>query len=121
MSTMKQTAGISRASGVDRIRTPHKAYMKLSSLELEKARLLQEHATLAARIRTLEERVRAIETEQRTLHGILPAHGTTGPRSGGPGLSAQKTEAQPGLQTDPVRPAGMASMADDKDRLRFRY
>lgn len=116
MSTLKRTVSVARSIGTDRISTPHKAYMKLSSLELEKARLLQEHATLLSRLRKLEERVRAIESEQQALHGALPEPTKS---------SAVAESARTGAAATPsgeVHAPGLAAAASTPDsRFRFRY
>ena len=116
MSTLKRTVSVARSIGTDRISTPHKAYMKLSSLELEKARLLQEHATLLTRLRKLEERVRTIESEQQALHGALPE-----PTKSGVAAESARTGAAASPLGE-VQPPGLAAPASTPDsRFRFRY
>jgi len=116
-----------RAQGTDKPRSSHKAYMKLASLEMEKARQLQERVALTARIQTIEDRLRAIGVEQAALVESLPALHVTGhvteaasklpaPRVPMAGPQPERPQLAP---LPPLNPK--SEEAGDGRMLRFRY
>jgi len=49
---------------VDRVGVPYKAYMKISCLEMEKARREREKSSARSRIRNIDKRLEEIEAEK---------------------------------------------------------
>ena len=72
MKSNQRKSGAPTGVASDLARTPHKAFMKLAGLELEKARHLQERASVLLRLRNIEDRLRTIEFEQRTIQTMFP-------------------------------------------------
>jgi len=60
-----------RSGRVDRVGVPYMAYMKISCLEMEKARRETEKSSAQSRIRNLDKRLAEIEAEKdSTLKGL---------------------------------------------------
>jgi len=78
---------------VDEAALPHRAYMKLACLELEKARRKIERNSAVQRTRDIDARIRDIETEQAAVRQ------TMGGEANGPGRASPGSGAEPG----PVR------------------
>jgi len=55
------------AGTVDRTFLPHKAFMRISCLEMEKAHRIKEMESSRQRIEALKKRLKEIETETNTL------------------------------------------------------
>ena len=55
------------SGGVDQIAIPHKAYMKIACLEMEKARRGTEKESALFRVKTIDERMEEIEDEKAAL------------------------------------------------------
>jgi hypothetical protein len=71
---------------VDEASLPHRAYMKLACLEMEKERRKAERNSAVQRVRNIDARIRDIETEQaavrRTMAGEADGPGRASPGSG---------------------------------------
>ena len=72
---------------VDQISQPYRAFMRISALEMEKARRGMERKSAMERIDQIDARFREIEGEKRVLLGALGEHepevlGGTGERAG---------------------------------------
>jgi hypothetical protein len=122
MGSTQRKIGGTRPNNTEKGRTPHKSYMKLASLELERARHLQERMSLISRLQGIEDRLRAIETEQGQLVGGLPAGVTAAVESrpltaAAPGSTPGLPAEQPNLSTF----SGFKSEEAGSGRLRFRY
>jgi len=59
------------SGAADEIARPHRAYMRVACLELEKFRRRQERDSAAARVRNIDGRFREIEAEQETILNSL--------------------------------------------------
>ena len=75
---------------VDEAFVPHRAYMKLACLEMEKARLGTERNSAVRRVRSIDARIRDIETEQAAIRR------TMGSEADGPGGASPASGAEPG-------------------------
>lgn len=73
---------------------PHRAYLKLACLEMEKARRSTERNSAVQRARDIDARIRDIETEQAAVRQ------TMGGEASGPG------RASPGSGVEPGQPRG---------------
>ncbi len=60
-----------RAGQADGASLPHRAYMKLACLEMEKARRRIERSSALQRLHTIDERIRDIETEQAAIRQAM--------------------------------------------------
>lgn len=56
---------------VDKISFPYKAYMRISCLELEKARRINEREGAMERIRQIDERISGIDAEKTMIQKIM--------------------------------------------------
>jgi hypothetical protein len=77
----------------------HKAYLRISFLELERARRMQEIRTARARFDTIEGRFREIDAEISDILGSLngsspPARAVAAPRKSAVGLRPAKRNFQ---------------------------
>ena len=77
----------------------HKAYLRISFLELERARRMQEIRTARARFDTIEGRFREIDAEISGILGSLngsapPAHPVDAPRKSAVGMRPAKRSFQ---------------------------
>ena len=78
------------SGNIDMVAQPYRAYMKISCLEMEKARRGNERESAMRRVRNIDERFRQIEVEKAALLQILGKTecanaadaGGTKPRSG---------------------------------------
>lgn len=97
MSPNRRKSSAIQAPGPELAKTPHKAFMKLASLELEKTRHLQERASVLLRIHNIDERLRALNEEQRIIKAMFTI-----------GSVAPKAEAAPvaAVPSAPVGPDG---------------
>jgi len=68
MKSIRTIGGMADAAA-----TPHKAYMRLFVLELEKARRQQERDSAARRVQNIDTRFREIEAEKTELLAIAGA------------------------------------------------
>lgn len=126
MGPTQRKFGGTRANGTEKGRTPHKSYMKLASLELERARHLQERLSLISRLQCIEDRLRAIETEQGMLVGGLPPAVTAAadPRGMTAPVTAPVTAPAAGLAAEQPHLAPLSGYKSEENtggRLRFRY
>ena len=64
---------------VDRARVPYMAYMKITSLEMEKARRGKERDSASRRIADIDTRIQEIEAEKGSLLQALGERGKDGP------------------------------------------
>lgn len=55
----------------DIVNEPYRAYMRITALEMEKARKTKEKESALDRVRTIESRVKEIEAEKASLLAIL--------------------------------------------------
>ncbi len=66
------------AGRVDQASVPYKAYMKLSSLEMEKLRRGEEKASALHRVKNIDTRFREIEKEKAGLLEVLTCRNKSG-------------------------------------------
>jgi len=66
---------------VDLANQPYRAFMKITCLEMEKARREKERESALLRVRNIEERLREIEIEKAGLMKVL---GMSGGKAAGP-------------------------------------
>jgi hypothetical protein len=59
------------AGQADEASLPHRAYMKLACLEMEKARRRIERSSALQRLHTIDARIRDIETEQAAIRQAM--------------------------------------------------
>jgi hypothetical protein len=107
---------------------PHKIHMRLVTLEMERARKLQERSSLTKRVGSLDDRLRAIDQETRGLRAMLDAQLGAATRETGGDQTASHPEPTPRVRTRRVTPAsgelGPAASGDGAPRLsriRHRY
>ncbi|MDP8240864.1 MAG: hypothetical protein P9X24_17385 [Candidatus Hatepunaea meridiana] len=62
------------SGSVDRLFLPHKAYLKLATLEMEKERRNMEKKSATHRVNIIDERFREIVTEKESLVRMLDEH-----------------------------------------------
>jgi hypothetical protein len=60
------------AGQADEASLPHRAYMKLACLEMEKARRKTERNGAVQRLKTINARIQEIETEQAAVRRTMP-------------------------------------------------
>ncbi len=74
------------SGGVDQTVLPHKAYMKIACLEMEKSRRGKERESASFRVKTIDARVEEIEDEKAALLQAQAEQNkrspTDGPKSG---------------------------------------
>lgn len=89
----RQIRTLSQLSG-RKATEPHRIFMKISILEMEKSRRQQERQNAAQRLQKIDDKIEEIETEIAQLLTILnlPANQTT---SQAPTQQATKTESSP--------------------------
>lgn len=68
----------------DEASLPHRAYMKLACLEMEKARRRTERNSTTERIKSIDARIQEIEIEEAALRQALGGE-AAGPRCAAPG------------------------------------
>jgi len=68
------------AGTVDQTFRPHKAFLRIACLEMEKARRNLERASAMRRIEGIDQRFKDIEEEKRRLSRVLEEHGEKCPR-----------------------------------------
>jgi hypothetical protein len=83
---------MSRIRGVQDIRTvagrvnqtfkPYKAFLRISCMEMEKARMIKEKEGLLRRMKSIDTRIEAMETEKNTLLDSIGRPGENGRSSG---------------------------------------
>jgi len=61
---------------------PHDIYMRVTTLEIEKARRLKERESAARRVAEIDERLADIEAEKASLLTLLDEKDRPGPRGG---------------------------------------
>lgn len=66
------------AGRVDQAAVPYKAYMKLSTLEMEKLRRGEEKASALQRVKNIDTRFQEIEKEKVVLLEVLKGRGLDG-------------------------------------------
>ena len=81
---------------------PHKAYMKIAALEMERSRRAQERDSAKLRVKIIEERFREIEAEKAALLQSL-------------------TKANSGDQTGAARPVSGSTPRQSAASFRLRY
>jgi hypothetical protein len=70
----------SSSGKVDHLSHPHMAYLRISVLEMEKARRNKEKESALCRVRAIDERLREIETEKALIQQILSVKEGASPR-----------------------------------------
>ncbi|MCF8036104.1 MAG: hypothetical protein K9K62_04450 [Desulfobacteraceae bacterium] len=71
---MKGLQSIRTLSGkADLISEPYRAYMRITALEMEKARKEKERQSAMARVESIDARFREIESEKANLFALLEA------------------------------------------------
>lgn len=81
---------------VDQTFIPHKAYMKLASLEMEKARRGKERGSATHRIEVIDQRLEEVEAEKDVLLRALDERGGCNPTDGAPNA---KPKSEPRRKT----------------------
>ncbi len=56
---------------IDHLSHPHMAYMRISCLEMEKARKIKEKDSALRRIAIIDDRIREIEEEKRDIQRVM--------------------------------------------------
>ncbi|MEH0021879.1 MAG: hypothetical protein V6Z89_19650 [Desulfobacter sp.] len=121
---------------------PHKAYLKIGSIEMEKARRMKEKDALMARLGVIETRCRELDEEKRRLlkvsgekpSGKIKPPGPPATRPPAPRAAAapaEKSSPAPATEAvaDPRPPARIEAPVQKRDRafsrspggLRFKY
>ena len=103
------------AGRVDAVGLPYLAFMKISCLEMERARREKEKDSALARIRNIDARIRDIENEQKAILANLGINDQDPPRLLGKGRSVC---AVPRDQMENVSGKGVVR---NKDGLKIRY
>jgi len=99
---MRGVQDIKTLSGrADEGTTPHKAYMKLSILEMEKFRRGKEKQSALDRVDHIDQRFRDIEAERQEIMTALEAKGIRHRRL--PGLEEPPTKVAPRTTTGPFK------------------
>jgi len=70
---------------VDEAHQPYKAFMKIASLEMEKARRGKERESAMHRVKTIDERFKEIEAEKAAMLQALEERKNNGPSDETPG------------------------------------
>jgi len=96
--TIKNVRDIRTHSGtVGQTLKPHEVHMRLSVLEMEKARRGKERESAILRVRSIDERFREIEKERSDLLMTLTGQTRGLPHSGREIVKEQGTDACPGM------------------------
>lgn len=77
---------------------PYRAFMKITCLEMEKARREKERESALLRVKNIDERLREIEIEKAGLMKVLGIAGEGGTRGPGPGPRAVASGSREGFR-----------------------
>ena len=91
------------AGKVDHLSHPHMAYMRISCLEMEKARKKKEKESALRRVASIDDRLREIETEKKEIEKVL-----------------ERKEAAEKAMRARVSPDGAGS-GEERDYFKIRY
>jgi hypothetical protein len=80
---------------VDQVSEPYRAYMRITSIEMEKVRRGQERESAMHRVKNIDERFNEIEAEKAALLQAL------GERNEGNSTRAQGIDEKPGTRRNP--------------------